>query len=315
MNAGMVQALAVTSMMTTATVVEGAPFILLGALLAALIEVFVSNERLLLLVPRHGALQSLAGLGAGLVMPTCECGVVPIVHRLMRKGMPPRMALTYMLAAPAMNPLALVSTYVAFQGNLWMVLGRAGLTMTCATVVGLVLSLMPRRELLRAETAAVSPFIMAPAAAHNPSACGCAHCHSPLHRSRFAAVLTRTAAEFLEMGKFLILGSLAAAIFRVFLWAPVSPYLEGSPSASVGVMMFLAVVLSVCSEADSFVAASFWSFGAVAQLAFIAIGPMVDIKLAVAYGSLFRARAAALLLTLPTVMVYAWCVALMQVLE
>jgi uncharacterized membrane protein YraQ (UPF0718 family) len=53
-------------------------------------------------------------------------------------------------------------------------------------------------------------------------------------------------------------------------------------------MMALAFVLSLCSESDAFVAASFVKFGVGAQLAFLVFGPMVDTKLGVLYSATFR---------------------------
>lgn len=299
------QEFATMMMMATATVLEGAPFILLGALLSALIEVFVSNERMFRLVPRHTWLQSLAGLGFGFVLPACECGIVPIVSRLMKRGVPSRMALTCMLAAPAINPLALLSTYVGFQGNYWMVFGRVGLTIICATAVGLLLSRFFPSGLMKEVPVEGSPCSMTAVATTGQPCCSCAHHHANQQRSRFVDLCCQTATEFIEMGKLLILGGLAAALFRVYLWAPASPFLEGDLFVEVGMMMLLAMLLSVCSEADSFVAAAFWSFGAVAQLAFISIGPMVDLKLAIAYIAVFKPRASGLLIVLPVLLVYA----------
>src|SRR5258708_36567446 len=42
---------------------------------------------------------------------------MPIVQRLIRKGVPPAVATTYMLAAPGLNPLAMFSTFLAFRNQ------------------------------------------------------------------------------------------------------------------------------------------------------------------------------------------------------
>jgi uncharacterized membrane protein YraQ (UPF0718 family) len=52
-------------------------------------------------------------------------------------------------------------------------------------------------------------------------------------------------------------------------------------------MMALAFLLSLCSESDAFVAASFVQFGVGAQLAFLVFGPMVDTKLGFLYSATF----------------------------
>jgi uncharacterized membrane protein YraQ (UPF0718 family) len=106
------------------------------------------------------------------------------------------------------------------------------------------------------------------------------------------------------MSKYLIAGAFAAALFKVFVPQDILFHFESNPFLSIGVMMLLAILLSVCSEADSFVAASFWSFSQPAQLAFVSIGPMVDLKLIGAYGATFRKRAALTLIVVPIVIIY-----------
>lgn len=88
-------------------------------------------------IPKSTAGGLAAGIGSGFILPTCECGVVPIVRRLMRKGVPPFMAIAYMLAAPIVNPVVLASTYLAFRGSLTMVLARIAVAALTTTMLGL----------------------------------------------------------------------------------------------------------------------------------------------------------------------------------
>jgi len=99
---------------TISIVLDAVPFLLLGSLIASAIEVLVPRELLERRIPKNRVLQMFCGLSMGLVLPTCECGIVPVVRRLMKKGVAPRVAMSYMLAAPVVNPLSIVSTYVAF---------------------------------------------------------------------------------------------------------------------------------------------------------------------------------------------------------
>jgi uncharacterized membrane protein YraQ (UPF0718 family) len=85
---------------------------------------FSSAKRLALFLPKTRAGGVAVGLAAGLLLPTCECGSVPVAQRLLGKGIPTPAALTYMLAAPVINPVVLISTYAAFRGDLKMVLAR-----------------------------------------------------------------------------------------------------------------------------------------------------------------------------------------------
>ena len=283
--------------------IEAAPFLLLGSILAAVIEVFVDQERLARLVPRNLIGGVALGVGAGMILPTCECGVVPIVRKLLAKGVPPSTAMTYMLAAPVINPIVLISTYVAFQGRWSMVAARAVLVVIPAAVIGLALgNLKPDQLLLEKNNhsgCGHDHFPMFPA-----EACGCGHVHPAPGRFKIASVLEHAFHEFLDMGQYLLLGSFAAAAFKVLMPWNMTAVFESNIFLAVGFMMTLAILLSVCSEADAFVAASFASFPLAAKLSFVAVGPMVDLKLMGMYYSVFRKPVVLLLILGPVFMVY-----------
>jgi len=293
---------------TAAIVLEAAPFLLLGALISACIEQFVNPDQLQRLAPRSMPLQLLVGAGAGLLLPTCECGVVPVTRRLMSKGAPPALAITYMLAAPVVNPVVLASTYLAFRGDLEIVLLRVALVLGPALVMGSLAGQIPAVVLLRPER-------------HGPghSHCGCGHehCgHEPARETKpgvlgtVVSVLRHTGSEFAGMGAFLILGAMAAAAFKTFIPQQLLSILATTPYLAVGGMALLAVLLSVCSEADAFVAASFTGLPQSAQLAFMSVGPMVDLKLIAMFFSVFHRRFATSLVVVPLVMVCMACIAM-----
>jgi uncharacterized membrane protein YraQ (UPF0718 family) len=304
MNAIWNQELHIFATVVTAIFLEAAPFLLLGSLVSSLIEIYFSPERISNFVPKRRFTGLLFALGAGMVLPTCECGVVPIVRRLLLKGVPSHVAITYMLAAPVINPIVLVSTYVAFRGNLWMVIGRAGLVALSACCMGLWLSRIHPFMLLRQE----ATLDDLPVHAHGE--CDCGFNHQSKGRSKLTGALLHAAWEFLDMGKYLILGCLLAGLMKTSLSDGTLSIFANNVFLAVGAMMFLAVILSVCSEADAFVAASFWSFPKVAQLSFIAIGPMVDLKLVLMYSAVFRKRDVLALTVVPTVIIYVATVAL-----
>jgi uncharacterized membrane protein YraQ (UPF0718 family) len=279
-----------------AVFIEASPFLLLGALLSTLVEIYLPDDFIGKYHPKGRLLGLLVGLTAGMLIPTCECGVMSVVRRLLKKGASPLMAITYMLSSPVINPLGLASTYIAFQGNIWMVLGRVCIVAACASCLGLVLSSSSPVLILRDEKVSLP----------QPDSCVSALCvcHSNENRSRIITVFTHTASEFLDMGKYLILGAFAVAFTKVFLPREVLLLFQNSIFLAVGAMMLLAVLVSVCSEADAFVAASFLTFPAAAKLSFLAIGPMVDLKLIVMYSAVFSKRIALVLIFLPTVLVY-----------
>jgi uncharacterized membrane protein YraQ (UPF0718 family) len=229
------------------------------------------------------------GIAAGFVLPTCECGVVPVVRRLTRKGVPLHIAISYMLAAPILNPVVLVSTWVAFRGSMMMVLSRAAVAVIVAATVGVLVRRMSEGSIAPAENV------------HE----GHDHNHGVSSGSgRIVEILRHAGHDFLDMGKYLILGALAAAFFKTFLPQPVFDTLSGNLILSVFGMMVLAFLLSVCSEADAFVAASFAGLPAASHLAFITYGPMLDLKLIGMYAATFRKRVVLILVAAPTVMIF-----------
>jgi uncharacterized membrane protein YraQ (UPF0718 family) len=281
------------SAIAAAIFIEAMPFLVIGALFSATIEVFVSTERLQRCIPKSLAGGLALGVGAGFILPTCECGVVPIVRRLMHKGVPPYVAIAYMLAAPIVNPVVLASTYFAFRGSMTMVLARVVLAVVTAAAVGLYARRLPN-VLLNAKNSDNSGHV------HNHD-----HDHSGQSFGRkIRSVMIHAATEFMEMGKFLIIGAIAAACFKTFMPDNIITYFSGSLMLSVVGMMILAILLSICSEADAFVAASFQTFPSAAQLAFVGIGPMVDLKLIGMFAVTFHRKMVLAMVVGPSLMIF-----------
>lgn len=286
----------------TAIVLEAAPFLLLGSLVGAIIEVFVSDAALVRLIPRNGFGQVALGVFAGLFLPSCECGIVPIARRLLLKGVPPRTAIPYMMTAPVINPVVIASTLFAFQGDLRMTLLRVALVLIPAVGLGLSLGSGSPADVLRRAPVDL-PRYQGPDVDHDHGDdCECG-CHGERAGS-VAALLRHTGAEFLSMLRFLVFGALVAAAFKTFTPPEVLGAFTSSPWLAIVGLMLLAVLLSVCSEADAFVAASFTSFPTLAKAAFLALGPMVDLKLIPMFFSVFKRRIAVALILVPTVSIY-----------
>jgi uncharacterized membrane protein YraQ (UPF0718 family) len=251
--------------------IEAVPFVLLGAVVSATIEVFVPNRVFERLTALPGPLQLPAAAMTGFAVPVCECGSVPVARRLAAKGLSPAAAVTFMLAAPILNPVVIASTFVAYRGrdSLWpMVLGRAGLGLVAAIAIGWVVSNKTKADLLR------------------PRSGDEAHDHDH-GSSRSEAFFAHLSGDFLFMGRYLVLGAVVAAALQTFVPQSVIGGVAGTPVVDLLAMMALAFVLSLCSESDAFVAASFVQFGVGAQLAFLVFGPMVDTKLGFLYSATF----------------------------
>jgi uncharacterized membrane protein YraQ (UPF0718 family) len=253
--------------------VEAMPFVLLGAAVSAAIEVLVPASAFarVALLPR--GLQLPAAAAAGVAFPVCECGSVPVARRLAAKGLSPSAAVTFMLAAPIVNPVVVASTFVAYRGrdSLWlMVLGRLTLGFLVAMTVGWVMGRLRSGELLRVQSDAVEALEV------------------DEQESRWRRFFGHLAGDVMFMARFLIMGAALAAAIQTFLPRTLVDGIAGLPVVSLVAMMLLAFIMSLCSESDAFVAASFTAFGPASQLAFLVFGPMVDLKLAALYAGTYR---------------------------
>jgi uncharacterized membrane protein YraQ (UPF0718 family) len=260
----------------TSLVVEALPFVLMGALASAAIEVYVPPSWFdkVARLPLPFQLPT-AALG-GLAFPVCECGSVPVARRLISKGVHPAAGLTFMLASPILNPIVLASTWVAYSGRgvaPQMVAGRAGLGLILALTAGWAIGTDKARELLRPRPGEeeLEPVSLRP-------------------QARFSEFSGHLASDFFFMGRFVVLGGAIAALMQTAIPQSIVGGLAQTPVIGALSLMGLAFVLSLCSEADAFVAVSFVQFPLGSQLAFLVFGPVVDAKLAMLYGATFRKR-------------------------
>jgi uncharacterized protein len=279
----LVDALSVPVLQTAATVfvavcVQALPFLVLGVLLSGAIAAFVSPVVLRRMLPaRPVAAVPVAG-AAGLVLPGCECASVPVARRLIGQGVPDAAALTFLLAAPAINPVVLVATAVAFPGEPRMVLARLAGSLATACLMGWLWQRVGRAE-----------WIAARARRAIPQATG---------GGRWAVLAETARHDLVAAGGFLVLGAAAAAVLSVLVPPSWTEALAGQLVLAVVVMAALAVVLALCSEADAFVAASLTMLPLLPRLVFLVVGPAVDVKLialqAGTFGRAFAARFAPL---------------------
>ncbi|MEU7067885.1 permease [Streptomyces sp. NPDC046161] len=241
-----------------AVTVQALPFLLLGTALSGAINAFVPERMFSRALPKRPVLAvPVAGL-AGMVLPGCECASVPVANSLIGRGVTPAAAFAFLLSAPAVNPVVLTATAIAFPGSPAMVLARLLASLATAAAMGWLWLWLGREEWLR------------PAARYTGHRTG---------HSRWDEFRLGFQHDFLHAGGFLVLGAMAAATFNVAVPRSVLDVFSGSPWLSVLFLAGLAVVLAVCSEADAFVAASLTGFSPLARLAFMVVGPMVDLKL------------------------------------
>ncbi|MEO7908896.1 MAG: permease [Roseiflexaceae bacterium] len=275
--------------------IEALPFLFAGVIASSTISLFVSPERVRRLSPRSPVLAALVGAVLGLAFPVCECGSVPTARRLMAKGAPVPLGIAFVLAAPAVNPIVIASTWVAFSRWPLMVVGRIVLTIVIAMAVGLILGLHPQSRTLLVPAGETE--------GGEDDQCD-HHEHSPIAKGRLRAVALHASGEFFEMARYLVLGGLIAATLQTAIPRAALLALGQGPVISVLVLIALAVVLSICSTVDAFVALAFvGSFLPGAILAFLVFGPMVDFKSVLMFTSTFRRRTTALMVLLTLQMV------------
>ena len=239
-----------------AVVVQALPFLVLGVLLSAAIAVFVPASFFAKALPSRPALAvPVAGM-AGAVLPGCECASVPVAGALVRRGVPASAAIAFLLSAPAINPIVLTATAVAFPRDPEMVVARFAASLLVACAMGWLWQRLGRTDWLR----------LPEQHAHEGGTKGEAFWSSVRH-------------DVMHAGGFLVVGAMAAATLKAVAPASWLRTAAENPVLAILALSVLAVLLSICSEADAFVAASLTQFSLTAKLAFLVVGPMIDLKL------------------------------------
>jgi uncharacterized membrane protein YraQ (UPF0718 family) len=242
-----------------ALTVQAMPFLVLGVTVSAAVAALIPAGFLPNALPKRPAVAVPVAAAAGAVLPGCECGSVPIAGRLVSQGAPPAAALAFLLSAPAINPVVLVATAVAFPGRPEVVVARFLASLLAAVVVGLVWARM---------------------GAEGDRLIARARQRRPRPGARRLDVLVSTAQhDLLQAGGFLIVGAAVAATLQTAVPRDVVDAVAGAGPLALVALAALAVVMAICSEADAFVAASLTQFSLAARLAFMVVGPMVDVKL------------------------------------
>jgi uncharacterized protein len=266
--------------------IESLPFVLIGVFISGIIQMFVTEEMVERWVPKNKILAVLYSTLIGALFPACECGIVPITRRLVAKGVPLYAAIPFMLTGPIINPIVLFSTFIAFGSSLKMVLYRSIFALAVAILIGLLLSVQFKDDQLRKKEV-ISYSV------------------PKTWKEKWIGTLEHSIDEFFSSGKYLIIGAFIASAMQTYV--KTSTLLEighGKMSSSL-VMMALAFVLSLCSEADAFIASSFqntFSFGALA--AFLVYGPMIDIKNTLMLLQSFKTRFVIVLIAYITIFVF-----------
>ena len=268
-------------------ILEAIPFILLGVFVSAIIQSFVSEHTIQKLVPRNAYLALIPAALLGIIFPICECAIIPVVRRLIKKGMPAHVGVVFMLSAPILNPVVYASTYFAFKSTPYIANARMIIGFITAIIIGLILY-----HTFKGQT------ILKEKNHHHHE-----HHHTP--GNKFVETMYHASDELFDTGKYLFIGAFCASLFQTLLDRNLLLSIGTSTALSPAIMMGLAYVLSVCSEADAFVASSFGSsFTTGGILAFLVFGPMLDIKNTLMLFAYFKKKFVFSLMAVATVVVY-----------
>ena len=251
---------------------ESFPFLLLGALISSIIETFVSNETMARIIPKNKVLGSIVGICLGFFLPACDCAVIPVAKRLIKKKVPINIAVSFMLASPIINPVVILSTYHAFYKTnpdiFWL---RLVLGIVVSLVIGIILGMFfGKKEVIT----------------NNEDESCCSHCHEQdceceehKHKNVFLSIINHTALDLFEVVKYLMFGALIASIIQVVLPRNVLVMFNDNRILSIIALMLFAYLVSLCSTSDSFVGKSLLSsFSKSSIMAYLLLGPMIDIK-------------------------------------
>ncbi len=289
------------------------PFIVLGAVVAGILEEFLPQQAITRILPKQVVPAIMMGALLGLIFPMCECGILVVMRRLLRKGLPLSCCIAYMLAGPIINLVVIFSTWIAFKDHKigFEVVGlRVGMAFVIACVTATIVHFQYRRY----GNALLNPIAIpqgSPDALESPTpATGTVDGTTGMPRprtlfNRLGNVSATALHDFVDITVFLIMGAVLAALIKQQIGnEAIDSFSRDQPILAIPAMMLTAVLMCLCSEADAFVAASFTNMHISAKLAFLVMGPMIDIKLLLMYTRVFRPRLIVTIVVCVTIQVF-----------
>lgn len=246
------------------SVILGAlPFLVLGVGVSALVATYVDEKLLLRWLPKNRFGSHIAISLLGMLMPVCECGNIPLARRLMLKGFSASQAITFLLAAPIINIVTIWSTFEAFRTEPVILIGRVVAGFIIANFIGILLSYKPD------QTDLLSAGLMMEMRSRGGTT-----------QKKIDVLIDTFQREFWLVFRMLVLGAVIAGLIQTIIPRDSIIAIANSQVLSILIMMFLGVVISMCSSVDAFFALSLSSiFNSGAITAFLVFGPMIDVKI------------------------------------
>ena len=254
--------------------IEALPFVILGVLLSIVVQVWLPADVIHRWLPKRAWARRAVLSLLGMLIPVCECGNVPFARGLMMRGLAPAEALTFLIAAPIVNPIVILTTHAAFGFDDGILVARLVGGYLIANLIGWIYSRHPSPDALLTQR-----FVdTCERVAHEPG--------TPVRRS-----LTQFLVELRAVMPALVIGSALAGAVQVLVPRDVLLAIGANPVLSIVAMMALAMTVAICSNVDAFFALSFAStFSAGALVAFLLVGPLVDVKMLALMRTTFTTR-------------------------
>ncbi|MDF1741176.1 MAG: permease [Verrucomicrobiales bacterium] len=293
-------------------ILEGAPFILLGTLISGFIDAYLPAGLIDKWLPKNKPLAVILSGLLGAIFPVCECAVVPVIRRLIRKGLPVSCAITYMLSAPIINPIVIISTMKAFSTSVGQFSIRQtetavafgpGFMTSSRLIIAFLVTVGVGLVVLKFRSSSILKPGVLPRNLNNPAsdddsdhAHGHNHDHGDTGPNKLVLAMRTTMRDFMETAMYFTIGVAITAVFKAYVTQDLILLFNQSEATGIGLMMVLAFVLSLCSTSDAFIAANF-PVPQSAKLAFLIFGPMMDVKLVFMYLSVFKSKFVIILAT------------------
>jgi uncharacterized membrane protein YraQ (UPF0718 family) len=251
--------------LSISVIVESLPFVILGIVLSIAVQVWIPDRWIMRVLPSNPFLRRGVISFLGIFLPVCECGNVPLARGLMVKGFTVSESMTFLLAAPIVNPITILTTGQAFGFGSWVFFARLVGGFVIANIIGWLFSRHPNQDSLLTDRFAAECRV--------PDA----HEHEQSRWQKSLGLFAREAGVIMPA---LFIGSLIAGLVQVGVPRGVLLNLGSNPVWSIIAMMVLAFVISVCSNVDAFFILPFATTFMPGSIAvFLVFGPIIDIKM------------------------------------
>lgn len=246
-------------------IIESLPFVVLGIVLSIVVQVWIPDAWIIRALPANPMLRRMAISFLGVFLPVCECGNLPLARGLMVKGFTVSESMTFLLAAPILNPITIITTHQAFGFDDGILVARLLGGFAIANIIGWIFSKHPDQEGLLTDRFAAECRVTDTDHGRETS----------WHKS--IELFIREAGVIMPA---LFVGALIAGFVQVAVPRSVLVALGSNPLWSILAMMVLAFVISVCSNVDAFFILPFAStFMPGSIVTFLLFGPIIDIKM------------------------------------